>query len=126
MNKSAFAFVGLGIAVLTILFVLFKPAADVAATQEPMQGPQAIVYAVRDGVRVAGPRVATVLQGTKVQVRVSADKDDELHVHGYDLEASLSADEPATLAFTADRAGRFAIELHKADIELGMLQVTPR
>lgn len=111
---------------LAILFVWLKPATDVAPAGEPIPGPQTIVYDVRDSVKTAGPQVVTVIQGTKVQLRVRSDKSDELHVHGYDLEAALAAGKPETVAFTADRAGRFAIELHKADIKLGVLQVSPR
>ena len=39
---------------------------------------------------------------------------------------NLRAGEPATLAFTAEHAGRFEIELHHRHAEIGALEVSPR
>ena len=77
------------------------------------------------GKLVSGPAVIQVLRGTEVTIRIRSDRADELHLHGYDLHARLSADEPVELKFTAERTGRFEYELHGSHRELGALEVRP-
>ena len=40
--------------------------------------------------------------------------DDELHVHGYDIEEELPAGKQATIDFTADQTGVFEVETHES------------
>lgn len=61
--------------------------------------------------------------GEQVTLTVTSDAADELHLHGYDLEAELVPGEPATLSFTADIPGVFEAELHEAGTVLLSLQV---
>src|SRR5437763_8129216 len=56
------------------------------------------VEIVNGQVKGAGPRVQ-VSQGQVVRLTVRSDKDDELHVHGYDKSVPLRANEPATVEF---------------------------
>ncbi|MCD0448434.1 hypothetical protein LO762_04365 [Actinocorallia sp. API 0066] len=70
------------------------------------------------------PSIQKVAKGTKVRITVTADADDELHVHGYDKSAALKAGEPATVEFTADVSGRFEVETHGAHLLLFTLQVS--
>jgi hypothetical protein len=64
-----------------------------------------------------------VTLGDRVQLVVTSDTADELHLHGYDLEAELVPGEPATLHFPADIPGVFEAELHGAGTVLLSLQV---
>jgi hypothetical protein len=50
----------------------------------------------------------------------------ELHLHGYDVEGEVEPGEKARLHFEADITGRFEIEDHESESELGVLQVRPR
>lgn len=122
MNKRVFAFLALAAVVLSLLFVWFRPAPQPA---EPAPAPQAFAFSVRDGARVAGPAVIKLRQGAAVRLVVNTDSDDELHVHGYDKTLDIDAGEPAMLAFTADQAGRFEVELHASHIALTVLEVAP-
>jgi hypothetical protein len=68
-----------------------------------------------------------VVQGDTVRFRVRVDEDDELHVHGYDIEKALTAGKTATVSFKADITGVFEIELHHAQPPLlAQLKVEPR
>ena len=67
-----------------------------------------------------------VHEGERVQLQINSDRRDELHLHGYDLHARLAPGTTASVQFTADRSGRFPVELHKAHTELGALEVYPR
>jgi FtsP/CotA-like multicopper oxidase with cupredoxin domain len=80
-------------------------------------------------VRVTGDEVETadrrvrVDRGEKVRIRVQADRAEEVHVHGYDLSADVAPGRPAVIAFTADAAGVFEVELEQAKLPLFELQV---
>ena len=62
--------------------------------------------------------------GTAVTLVVTSDVADEVHVHGYDVEAELTPDSPAELAFDATVPGVFEVELHEAGTVLLTLQVS--
>ena len=80
-------------------------------------------------VQVSGGQVGgdtgrvPVAAGTEVTLSVTSDVADEVHVHGYDLDASLTPGTPAEISFTADVPGVFEVELHEAGTVLLTLQV---
>ena len=64
-----------------------------------------------------------------MNLRITSDESLEFHLHGYDLEKELEANEPGELSFDATNAGRFEMEAHLNDQtheELGDLLVQPR
>ena len=65
-------------------------------------------------------------QGDRVTFRVRASHDDQVHVHGYDIERELKANRPATISFKATITGVFEVELHHADVQIAELKVEPR
>ena len=81
---------------------------------------------IKGGKLVEGPVVLQVHQGEQVTLSIRSDSSDELHLHGYDLHARLTPDQTTSLQFTANRTGRFGLELHQAHTELGALEVYPR
>lgn len=102
---------------LIALFVALRPA---------IGGPQERSFDLaiaRDGM---APREIRVLEGDGVTLRISADRDVRFHLHGYDLKVDVRPGGPATLAFRADRTGRFEIEDETTEAELGVLIVEPR
>ena len=82
-----------------------------------------VEVAVAEG-RISGDtsRVPVVV-GETVALVVRSDGADEVHVHGYDLSAHVTAGRPATLTFPADVPGVFEVELHDASTLLLTLQV---
>jgi len=73
-----------------------------------------------------GSREIKVAEGDTVRWRVTSDEPDEFHLHGYDKHLSLQAGKTEILTFVASHTGRFPIELHRADVELAVLEVYPR
>jgi hypothetical protein len=65
-----------------------------------------------------------VAKGTSVEMVVTSDVADEVHLHGYDIEKELSPGTPVTLQFDATVAGVFEVELHQAGTMLLRLQVS--
>ena len=143
MNKNAMLFLGLAVAVLVGLFYALRgtqqpatspapvvaPAAPLPTTQPAtveVPKPQHFDLVVSKGRLVSGPAVIQVREGDDVQMQITSDQADELHMHGYDLHLSLKPNVPAALAFRAEHSGRFDYELHHAHTELGTLEVQPK
>ena len=55
-----------------------------------------------------------VASGDHVTLVITSDVADEVHLHGYDLEAELSPGQPAEITFDATIPGVFEVELHEA------------
>ncbi len=103
------------------LFLLLRPDPSTSAgeTQE-----QAFEIAINGGTM--SPEEISVLEGDRVNLRITADEPLEFHLHGYDLEEEVEPDQPAELSFDATTTGRFEIENHLTDSVLGTLLVQPR
>ena len=110
----------LGVAlILAGLFVLLRPNASTG-------GSQTREFDLRISDEVMEPPDISVREGDRVVLRISTDTPIEVHVHGYDVEQEAEPDDPARLSFEADLTGRFEIEDHEAEEELGTLVVEPR
>ena len=83
----------------------------------------------RIDVQVAGGQVSgdtgrvPVAAGTQVTLSITSDVPDEVHLHGYDLEAELTPGTPAEITFDATVPGVFEVELHDAGTVLLTIQV---
>jgi heme/copper-type cytochrome/quinol oxidase subunit 2 len=66
-----------------------------------------------------------VNQGAHIHLTVNADVEDQVHVHGYDIEKDVKPGQPAVFDFTADKTGRFEFELESRKITLGEIEVNP-
>lgn len=60
-----------------------------------------------------------------VRLRVTSDVADEVHVHGYDRRAEVSAGATAEVSFVADLPGVFEVELENSKKRLLSLEVQP-
>jgi heme/copper-type cytochrome/quinol oxidase subunit 2 len=105
--------------VLGGLFFLLRP-------DTPEGGPRDRTFDVSIMDGEMSPEEISVNQGDTVTLRVSTDEPTELHVHGYDMEQEVEPGREAEIDFEADLTGRFEIEDHETEEELGMLQVRPR
>ncbi|WP_436736225.1 hypothetical protein [Streptomyces sp. BBFR102] len=93
------------------------------AGERPGPSARTVELTVTDG-RVTPPLGRTeVKKGDRVTLKVRSDRDDTLHVHGYDKAKKLVAGESATLTFTAGRTGLFEVETHGTRLVLTQLLV---
>lgn len=83
----------------------------------------AIDVVVADSQPQGGVQRIDLTLGEAVTLRVEADSDDEVHVHGYDLLADVGPGHPATIEFIADIPGQFEIELEGAGVVIVELTV---
>ncbi|MCX4449995.1 cupredoxin domain-containing protein [Streptomyces sp. NBC_01789] len=94
---------------------------EAAASADP--DATTIDVAIKDGKVTPAPGRTEIKKGRTVRLRVRSDRDDTLHVHGYDKEAELPAGRTVTVTFTADRTGLFEVETHGSDLLLTQLAV---
>jgi heme/copper-type cytochrome/quinol oxidase subunit 2 len=101
-----------------------QAAAGSATTAAGAAGVQTVQVAVTGTkVETAERRVKVPLDG-KVRLEVTADRADEVHLHGYDRKVDTEPGKPAVLEFTADVPGVFEVELEEAGLKLVELQVS--
>jgi hypothetical protein len=75
---------------------------------------------------ISGSKVLSVQQNDNVTIHITADQDEELHLHGYDLHVDLKKGKPGTLSFVASSSGRFPYELEHSSTVIGALEVQPQ
>jgi hypothetical protein len=69
----------------------------------------------------------SVRRDDAVELTWSADRRSIVHLHGYDIEVTVDAGKPQTMAFRARATGRFPIEMHgDRHTVLIYLEVHPR
>ena len=100
------------------------PSAEASRAASPSPTATVIEVTYRGG-EVSGvePRVP-VSVGESVVLRVTSDVAEEIHVHGYDLYADIPAGGTGEVAFTADLAGAWEVELHEAGRPMFQLRVS--
>jgi len=137
MNKTGAVLLVVSAAALAALYLFARPpaepesqpvaapAAGASQPAPPLADVREFTFEIASGA-VRGPAQLIVGQGERVTLRVRSDAADELHLHGYDISVPLPAGEEVVLKFVASNAGRFELELHRAHLELGALEVHPR
>ncbi|WP_374970122.1 hypothetical protein [Terrabacter sp. BE26] len=78
----------------------------------------------RLAVRVTGttvtppPAQVDLPVGSTLELSVTSDHDDELHAHGFDVEAQLKAGRATTLRLTGKEPGVYEVETHHPALTL--------
>lgn len=94
------------------------------STALPTAVAQVITIAVNKD-RVTGPSgQVTVKKNDYVQIVVTSDIADKVHLTGYDKRAEAKAGVPTALNFTATIAGTFEVELEKKGLPLLQLKIS--
>jgi hypothetical protein len=73
---------------------------------------KAFELALVDGKLAPAAGTVRVRKGDEVELKWSSDRRIVLHLHGYDLETTVTPQSPARMAFTASLAGRFPVSEH--------------
>ena len=87
--------------------------------------PTTVTIRVVGGVPQGGIARPKVTKGDRVVIVVRADAGESVHVHGYDVERTITPGKPVRLPITATIPGRFEVELHHPDSVLAVLTVNP-
>jgi len=89
------------------------------------EGPVDRTINVRDGKPRAGVVKLSYRKGETVNIVVTSDTTDEVHVHGYDITKNVSAGAKTRIRFKADAEGIFEIEMHHSAQQIASLLVNP-
>ena len=77
--------------------------------------PEVTRIEIRGGEVVGGPPEIRAKNGDTVEIVVSADAPNDLHLHGYDIEKTAKPGQPARFKFKANAEGEFELESHTAE-----------
>src|SRR5262245_6867787 len=144
------AFAGIAVAILILAIVVLsgggddtsndeKPAAAAPATrttETATPGDTATPEATETptptpttdpGPLLTGAKVVKIEvdKGDTVRFRILSPKDDEVHVHGYDLKKDVKANQMASMSFKATIDGIFEIEFENEGQQIASLRVNP-
>ncbi len=109
----------LALLILGGLFITLRPDASNAE-------PQDVSFDVSITGDTMEPKEFAAREGDTITFRIRADREVELHLHGYDEGVSVTEEVPATLTFEADKTGNWPIEDHETEEQLGRLVVQPQ
>ncbi len=102
------------------------PTPTTETTSAPAKpAPKTITIHVVGGVPQGGIARPKVKKGDRVVIVVRTDTGEEVHMHGYDIERTVTPGKPVRLPFTATIPGRFEVELHHPDALLAVVEVRP-
>jgi FtsP/CotA-like multicopper oxidase with cupredoxin domain len=89
---------------------------DTTAEQpaEPAEPPVTRIN-VKGGVIDGDVKSIEVAKGDTVRIVVTSDVEDEIHLHGYDIEKEAGPGKPARFKFKATLEGAFELESHAAE-----------
>ncbi len=95
-----------------------------ASTTSAEPRAQIIALSFAGGRAGDGPGRIAIPVGETVELVVTSDVADEIHLHGYDRSVTVEAGGTATLSFTADIPGVFEVELEELGAPLARLEVS--
>lgn len=89
----------------------------------PTPGVRTITIRLADGkVSPNGTRV-DLAKGEPFVLDITSDRDDEVHVHGFDKAIDVKAGKRVKVQLTADRTGRYEVESHHPELLIVVLQI---
>lgn len=100
-----------------------SPSGSPSPTEEERDQVVEVRVSVADGKVKPATRRVEVERDSQVRLLITSDVDDDVHVHGYDIEATLEAGRTTTLELVADQQGVFEVETHDGGLTLLQLQV---
>jgi hypothetical protein len=88
-------------------------------------GSEVAIHLTVSGDKIT-PDNPTAKQGDHVNMTITADKAEEIHLHGYDIPFEVpSAGGSVTHSFTADKSGSFEMEIEDTGAPLTQFTVKP-
>ena len=93
-----------------------RPPARPRRRRPTRQGRPSSRSSIEGGQPVGGAQQVDLALGAEVTIRVTADVEDEVHVHGYDLLSDVAPGAPTEITFFAEIPGQFEVELEGAGV----------
>ena len=110
-----------------VAMATFVALAETCKAQSVGEEPRRFELRIENGRLTGTAKTVQVRRGDAVELIWSTDRRSVLHLHGYDIEITVDAGKPQTMAFRARATGRFPIEIHGGrHTVLVYLEVHPR
>ena len=87
--------------------------------------PEVPVITVKGGQPVGGVAELEYKTGDQIQFTVESDVDENIHLHGYDIEQPVAAGGKTTFDLEASIEGVFEVELEEAVVPIAEVTVNP-
>lgn len=100
-------------------------APQATTTEAARPGPKVATIRISGGEPVGGVRKLTFKEGGTIRFRVTDEADDEVHLHGYDVEKPVGPGKAASFSVPATITGRFEVELHDSATPIAEVTVEP-
>ena len=111
--------------VLAVVVVLFVAAGVYVVVRQTGGGGQARTFNVDVKGGTMSPNHLDARQGDTITINLTADKAEEIHLHGFDLKFETEPGKTVTKTFKADRTCECDIEIEDTSTHLGDLTVKP-
>ena len=98
---------------------------DKPKEDKPAQKPDVPAIVIKDGAPAGAVTELEFDKGDEIAFTVTANTDQEIHVHGYEIEEEIPAGETVDVTFPADLDGIYEIESHASGELLAELRVNP-
>jgi hypothetical protein len=85
---------------------------------------QVVEISLKGGKTTPNGDRLTLTRYTILRLEITSDHDDEVHVHGYDIEIPVNAGAKVTKDITLQQVGRFEIESHAPALTILQLVVS--
>lgn len=100
-----------------------SPAATPTATPSPTPEVRTIAIKLANGKASPNGTRVNLAKGEKIILDITSDRDDEVHVHGFDKEIEVRAGKRVKVEMVADRTGRYEVESHHPELLIVVLQI---
>ena len=140
-RNGRFLLLGLAVIILVVAFIALRPASKdkettanaptatptLTATDTPADATPTPTPTVDPGPVLTGSSVVKLRfgKGETVRFQVKAPKDEEVHIHGYDIKKDVKAGETTPISFKATIDGIFEIEFEDSATQIAELRVDP-
>ncbi len=114
------------LAIVAVVLVVFLGVGAVLVFGNQGPAPQQRLFQVAVTGATMSPGGLHAYESDTLTLSITADKYEEIHLHGYDKHFFPAPGRPATLTFPADKTGQFVIEIEATSQPLGLLDVQPR
>jgi hypothetical protein len=113
------------ILLLTGLWLVMKPDTGSLQNSGAVAEPKEVYFAIHHD-SIPDQQVLQLKVGDTAQLSFLSDSDAAVHIHGVDIHIVLRAGVTQRVEFDATQAGRFALEVHTTEMQLGAIEVYPR
>jgi FtsP/CotA-like multicopper oxidase with cupredoxin domain len=112
--------------ILAVVVIAFLAIGGYLVSRNVGGGGRAVAIDLTVSGTTITPAHPAVKQGDRVTMTITADKMEEIHLHGYDIPFQVpSAGGSVTHAFTADKSGSFEMEIEASAQHLTFFTVNP-